>query len=119
VIASRSAPRARALAARFARVATVVETYEAAVRDCSLVVNATPIGLRDDAMPVDPAQLPARTRVFDLAYRRGLTPWVVRARALGLEAEDGLGMLVEQGALAFERWFRVQPDRTAMWKSVE
>jgi shikimate 5-dehydrogenase len=27
-------------------------------------------------------------------------------------------MLVDQGALAFERWFGVQPDRGAMWRAV-
>jgi shikimate 5-dehydrogenase len=27
-------------------------------------------------------------------------------------------MLVEQGALAFERWFGAIPDRAAMWKAV-
>jgi shikimate 5-dehydrogenase len=27
-------------------------------------------------------------------------------------------MLVEQGALAFERWFGIAPDRDAMWNAV-
>jgi shikimate 5-dehydrogenase len=28
-------------------------------------------------------------------------------------------MLVEQGALAFERWFGAIPDRKAMWRAVD
>jgi shikimate dehydrogenase len=40
------------------------------------------------------------------------------ARARGLLACDGLPMLVEQGALAFERWFGMAPDREAMWSAV-
>jgi shikimate dehydrogenase len=118
VVASRALERAAALAGRFTRFTRAVSSYEDAVRACDLVVNATPIGLRDDAVPIDPAILAAPTLVFDLVYRRGLTPWVVRARARGLRAEDGLGMLVEQGALAFTRWFGVDPDRRAMWDAV-
>lgn len=118
VIASRNAERAAELAARFARIASVVNGYPRAVRDCTMVVNATPIGLRDDAMPVDPATLDPATLVFDLVYRRGQTPWVVRSRSLGLNAADGIGMLVEQGALSFTRWFGREPDRRAMWAAV-
>lgn len=118
VIASRNAARADALAARFARIATVVDGYERAARQSTMVVNATPIGWRDDAMPIDPALLAPHTLVFDLVYRRGLTPWVVRARSVGLTAADGLGMLVEQGALSFSRWFGAEPDRAAMWAAV-
>jgi shikimate 5-dehydrogenase len=31
---------------------------------------------------------------------------------------DGLPMLIEQGALAFERWFGFAPDREVMRRSV-
>ena len=33
-------------------------------------------------------------------------------------SDDGLPMLIEQGALAFERWFGVAPDREEMWRAV-
>jgi shikimate dehydrogenase len=83
-----------------------------------MVVNATPIGLSGDDVPMDPASLRAGTLVFDLVYRRGMTPWVLRARARGLPAADGMAMLVEQGALSFTRWFGVEPDREAMYAAV-
>ena len=47
-----------------------------------------------------------------------MTPWVHACRARGLRAADGLAMLVEQGALAFERWFGIIPDREVMWDAV-
>jgi shikimate dehydrogenase len=56
--------------------------------------------------------------VLDLVYRRGETQWVHAVRARGLRAMDGLVMLIEQGAAAFERWFGFPPDRDAMWRAV-
>ncbi len=116
-IFARTSSRASALAARFARIATVAATVDEAVDGASLVVNATPVGLDGPEYPVDPAVLPARADVLDLTYRRGETPWVHACRGRGLRAGDGLAMLVEQGALAFERWFGAMPDRDAMWKA--
>lgn len=114
-IVARTAPRAAALAARFPRIATVFEHVADAVHEASLVVNATPVGLAGAEYPVDPAFLPPGADVLDLTYRRGETPWVHACRGRGLRAADGLAMLVEQGALAFERWFGAMPDREAMW----
>jgi shikimate dehydrogenase len=116
-IVARTTHRANALASRFARIATVFEHAADAAHDASLVVNATPIGLEGSELPMDPAFLPAGADVLDLTYRRGETPWVHACRARGLRAADGLAMLVEQGALAFERWFGAIPDREAMWKA--
>jgi shikimate dehydrogenase len=81
-------------------------------------VNATPVGMRDDEHPVPIAALPPGAAVFDLVYRAHETAWVRAAREAGHRAADGEGMLVEQGALAFERWFGVPPDRNAMWKAM-
>jgi shikimate dehydrogenase len=116
-ILARSSARANALAARFARIATVSEHAADAASGVSLVVNATPVGLNGNELPIDPSLLPPETDVLDLTYRRGETPWVHACRARGLRAADGLAMLVEQGALAFERWFGAIPDREAMWKA--
>ena len=87
--------------------------------DCEIVVNATTIGLEDDAFPVPVEVLPKSAVVLDLVYRRGETAWVRAARASGRIASDGLPMLVEQGAASFEIWFRMAPDRGAMWKAVK
>jgi shikimate dehydrogenase len=116
-ILARSLNRANALAARFARIATVFEHAEDSARDASFVVNATPVGLHGNEYPIDPAMISSKADVLDLTYRRGETPWVHACRARGLRAADGLAMLVEQGALAFERWFGAIPDREIMWKA--
>jgi shikimate dehydrogenase len=111
---SRSADRTRRLCARFAGVAVPASTTEDAVRGADLVVNATPVGLTDDAMVVDPALLERGTAIVDLVYRTGGTAWVRAASRAGLRAIDGTTVLLEQGALAFERWFGIAPDRGVM-----
>jgi shikimate dehydrogenase len=112
---SRSLERARRLADRFGRVASPAERLEDALSGAGLVVNATPLGLRgDDALPVDLERLDPHAAVLDLVYRQGGTRWVRAARDAGLRAADGTTVLLEQGALAFERWFGIPADREAM-----
>jgi shikimate dehydrogenase len=111
---SRTLRRSQHLCSRFDGIATAVETAGEAVRGADLVVNATPLGLLDDAVPIDASVLDDGTAVLDLVYRPGGTAWVRTARARGLMASDGTAMLLEQGALAFERWFGVAADRRAM-----
>jgi shikimate dehydrogenase len=115
---NRHMDRAERLAARFASVAEVAHTLGDALRDATLVVNATPVGMRDDAHPVPLELIPPGAAVFDLVYRAGETAWVTAARHAGHRAADGMGMLVEQGALAFTRWFAREPDRAAMWRAM-
>jgi shikimate dehydrogenase len=112
---NRGAERARVLAERFG--AQAVLTPEEALDRSSLVVNATSIGLDGVSQPVDVALLPQGADVIDLVYGPNETAWVRAARAAGHRAMDGLAMLIEQGALAFERWFGMAPDRDAMWRA--
>jgi shikimate dehydrogenase len=117
LVHNRSVKRAEELCARFSSVARAADV--AGLGDQSqLVVNATSVGLHDDDFPIDIGLLRDDAAVFDLVYRRGETAWVRAARARGLRAADGLGMLIEQGAVSFERWFGFPPDRAAMWQAV-
>jgi shikimate dehydrogenase len=115
---NRHMPRARQLAARFASVATVASSVEEMLCGATLVVNATPIGLRDDEHPVPVPLLPTGAAVFDLVYRSHESAWARAAREAGHRATDGEGMLLEQGALAFARWFGREPDRDALWRTM-
>jgi shikimate dehydrogenase len=130
VVVARSRGTAHRLAARFPDLVTIADAFpdadtglrtKRAQRDAAppLVVNATPLGFSsDDPLPLDVAALPPRAPVLDLVYARGETRLVREARSAGHPAADGLTMLLEQGALAFERWFGFPPDRDAMRRSV-
>jgi shikimate dehydrogenase len=115
----RTPARATELLQRFRVAGEVVNSASEAAEGALLVVNATPVGLRaTDALPVPVESLSPDAAVFDLVYSAAETPLVRYARARGHPAMDGLAMLVEQGALAFERWFGIAPDRDVMWKSL-
>ncbi len=73
------------------------------VRTCDLLVNATPLGRRDE-MPLRPNALPQSGAVLDLVYVDGGTPLVRKARSLGLRTADGWTVLLAQGARSFEMW---------------
>jgi shikimate dehydrogenase len=80
---------------------------------CDLLVNTTPVGMgagdgvRQDAMPIDPAalaRLPAEALVLDIVYTPTETALLRAARAAGRRTANGLPMLLRQGAAAFELW---------------
>ncbi|MGH8983299.1 MAG: shikimate dehydrogenase family protein, partial [Acidimicrobiia bacterium] len=75
----------------------------AAVDGCDLLVNATPLGMHGERPPFDPALLRRGQFVYDTVYPAE-TPLLAAARAKGVAAAGGLGMLVHQGALSFELW---------------
>jgi len=72
-------------------------------RSADVIVNATPLGRREE-MPLRPAALPKEGAVIDLVYVKGGTPLVRKARSLGLRTADGWGVLLSQGAIAFQLW---------------
>ena len=72
---------------------------------CDLLINATPIGMKDgDPSPVDKNMLHQSLYVYDLVYNRPVTQLVKEANGMKLHAVTGLGMLLQQGAIAFEIW---------------
>jgi shikimate dehydrogenase len=62
---------------------------------------------------------PADAVAIDVVYAPRDTPFLAAARARGLRADDGLGMLARQGALAFELWLRVPAPFASMLAALE
>jgi shikimate dehydrogenase len=124
----RIAARRRVAAADAAALAPGIETVAwAAVgevgRGCDLVVNATPIGMGsapggEVELPFSADQLGAGHVVADLVYLPRRTPLLELAAASGAATVDGVGMLVHQGAIAFERWTGVAAPVAAMRAAV-
>ncbi len=91
-----------------------------AAQGADLVVQSTPVGMKRD----DPSVLPAEAFregqwAFDLVYMYPQTDFMKRAEAAGGQAANGLGMLLHQGARAFEIWTGGSPDVAAMRAALE
>jgi shikimate dehydrogenase len=92
------------------------------VSPISLVVNTTPVGMAPniDGSPwPENLPFPPHAAIYDLVYNPRETKLVREARSQGQLATTGLGMLIEQAALAFEIWTSQNPSREVMRASVE
>jgi shikimate dehydrogenase len=85
-----------------------------------LIVNCTPLGMwpEVDASPwPETVPMPADVVVYDLIYRPLMTRFMARAQAAGARVLGGIGMLVQQGAAAFELWTGQQAPVSVMYKA--
>ncbi|HLY07399.1 MAG TPA: hypothetical protein VKR31_16755 [Rhizomicrobium sp.] len=88
--------------------------WQSLAPETGLLINATAAGLDGTASPqISLERLPVGAAVCDLVYSPLETPLLSRSRASGLIAIDGLGMLMHQGALAFELLFGTRPQVSA------
>lgn len=121
-VANRGAARADALADALGEPGRVHPRYLedlGALGEFDLIVNATSAG-RDGTLPRLPASLVGRrTAAVDLGYGDAAIPFLAWARANDCrDAVDGLGMLVEQAALAFALWHGVEPDTDPVYRDL-
>lgn len=108
LIYNRTQERARAVARRIGgeRVRVVPVLRELEGEDFDLVVNATRLGLDPaDPSPLDLTMLNRAGAAMDLVYGATATPFMRAAEVAGIRSTDGLEMLVQQGAVSFERWW--------------
>jgi shikimate dehydrogenase len=87
--------------------------------DSELLVNATAVGLAaSDPPAINPALLHPRILVYDLIYRPRETALLREAKKRGCRVLGGLGMLLYQGALAFELWTGQKASEEAMRRAL-
>lgn len=126
-VANRTLASAVVLVERFASVgggtASAVAlddpVFRAALAEADVAVNATTVGMVDLGATIDVVALPPHATVFDLVYVPPETPVVAAARARGLRAANGGEMLIQQAAIAFERWTGVAGMDGVMRRAVE
>jgi shikimate dehydrogenase len=114
-VTNRTPERAVTLACEFEADAMPWDAVIEALPHADMLINATSLGWHDE-MPIEVAaldRLPEGALVMDLTYRE--TPLLREAARRGLRSLDGLGMLIHQGARAFELWFD-QPAPVAVMR---
>ena len=97
------------------------ENLKKAITDVDIMVNATSLGMSpdNDQTPVPAELLHANLTVFDIIYNPLPTRLLREAKAAGARTIDGLEMLVQQGAVSFEKWTGIKAPIDIMRKSVE
>lgn len=123
-IANRTGAKAEALARDLGRYGDVGAIrpgdLDRAVLRASLVVNTTSVGHgahEPEVSPLPPGILP-REMVVDIIYRPAETPLLRAAAAAGLKTQNGLAMLVYQGAEAFTAWTGQRAPTEVMFEAL-
>lgn len=84
-----------------------------------VIFNATSASLRGELPPLHPHVFGSDCLAYELAYGKGLTPFLRLAQGAGAKTlADGVGMLAEQAAEAFAWWRGVRPDTHAVIKAL-
>ena len=108
-LVNRTAAKAEALARDLGGPIHVAD--QPPLEDAALLVNTTSLGMQGQpGLEVDLAPLPQSAVVADIVYVPLETRLLAAARARGLVAVDGLGMLLHQARPGFEAWFGVAPQ---------
>ena len=103
-VVNRTAAKAEAAAALGGRVGGPDDLAAA-----DIVVNATSVGMGDDArLPFDPGLLHAGQVVAELVVHPVRTPLLEAAAGAGCTPVDGVGMLVHQAAIAWTLWTGIE-----------
>lgn len=124
-IANRNVERAKELAASVARGAGVIAEARELSRDgladaakrSAILIHTSPVGMHPqvDVPPIlDPELITPDHLVCDLIYNPAETVLLRRAKERGARTLGGLGMLLYQGVLAFEKWTRQEAPVAVM-----
>jgi shikimate dehydrogenase len=115
VVCNRTASKAHDLVARHSDVAQQ-HKYELSAIDqqeldgvFDVIINATASSLSGGEVPAPAHVLRPGALAYDMMYGPAAQPFLDWARQHGALGRDGLGMLVEQAAAAFELWRGVRP----------
>lgn len=84
-----------------------------------MIINATSAGRAGSELLLPFGIAGSRSAAVDLSYGEAAIPFIAWARGAGCtHCIDGLGMLVEQAALAFELWHGKHPDTQAIYQAL-
>jgi shikimate dehydrogenase len=120
-LVNRTKARAAELASDFGAAIEVVDFSDlpGVLAGADLLVNTTSLGMRGQpTLAIDLAPLPLGAVVSDIVYIPLETALITAAKARGLRAVPGIGMLLHQAVPGFERWFGIKPCVTPELRSV-
>jgi shikimate dehydrogenase len=97
-----------------------MEQAGAQLEQYDLIVQTTSIGMAPDTeqLPFEMKKVKEGSLAVDIIYNPLETRFLSEAAALGANVQNGVGMFVYQGALAFEKWTGIFPDTERMKENV-
>lgn len=86
-----------------------------------IIINTTSVGMspKIDDIPIGLMNMKKGTVLSDIIYNPIETKWLKQGRNQGAVTQNGIGMFVGQGALAFELWTNQKPDLNRMEQIVQ
>lgn len=111
-IANRTLKKAEQLESEFHAELTIQSaSFESLQGTYDIIINGTSMGLLNETPNIDDALVSAQTLCYDMVYSNDDTAFMAWAKQAGsTRVSDGLGMLVEQAAEAFEIWRGIRPE---------
>ena len=89
------------------------------VHQSTLLINTTTTSMdANHPLLISADWLQQSTIVYDIVYTPPVTPLMQAADARGCRTLGGIGMLVHQGAIAFEKWTSVAPCTETMYEAL-
>ncbi len=109
---NRTTSRAEKIAIRFGGKVSTISSIglPAAFKSTHLLINTTSAGLKGEGeLDLPWSQLNVHAAVADIVYTPLVTPFLQTAQSRGHTIVPGLGMLLHQAVVGFEKWFGIKP----------
>lgn len=93
-----------------------IKEAEENLHEYQIIINTTSVGMspKIEELPLQLTNMKPGTILSDIIYNPLETKWLKEGKAIGALTQNGVGMFVGQGALAFEMWTKEKPDYTRM-----
>lgn len=93
-----------------------IKEAEKNLAEYQIIINTTSVGMspKIEELPLQLTNMQPETILSDIIYNPLETKWLKEGKIAGAVTQNGVGMFVGQGALAFEMWTKEKPDYNRM-----
>lgn len=100
-----------------ARSITLEDVGESA-SEYKFVINATSVGLKNEASPISTKSIDSNSVIYDIVYMPIQTDFIKKSKENGATVIYGYEMLLGQAVRAFEIWHKIKAPYDAMKRSI-
>ncbi|MCB1593968.1 MAG: shikimate dehydrogenase [Xanthomonadales bacterium] len=119
VITNRSIEKAEKIAVSNNSKAMTFEQLKDFNQSFDLIIHASSLGHKGQTLKFKQQHIHSKTQGYDLSYGKAAQPFLDFCDSMKIQSYDGIGMLIEQAAAAFEIWFGVKPETHTIFQKLE